>query len=351
LGDTCEFNEKAVWLNGNRSEWGLPTFIQSYFNNLWIDHEYECVEQEVYFYLNDPENIDSVKWNFGDPGSGLNNTSSIFEPAHIYSEPGNYQIELIVYYLDIIDTIDKQITIFAPPTVELGDDWLICEGDSVLLLADGNYNACVWQNDPFLTSTSLVAKLDGNYWIEASTVCGLDQDTVYVEVRPLPEVDLGKDTFIENNSSITLSAPPGYENYLWQDGSNLLEYSTEAPGLFWVEVSDELGCKSSDTILIEPLFVDIHVPTAFSPNGDMLNDVFVPISSFEIELNYELLIFNRYGEMVFESNDFAIGWDGQYHGKPCPVEVYTWILQAAPKEYTSYFKEPLKLSGNVTLLR
>ena len=167
----------------------------------------------------------------------------------------------------------------------------------------------------------------------------------------MPEVDLGRDTIIEFNSSITLYAGAGYDSYLWQDGSTSLEYYTEVPGIFWIEVSDDMGCKSSDTILIEPISIDIHVPTAFSPNGDNLNEVFVPISAYEIKMIYELMIFNRFGEMVFISNDFELGWNGRYLDNPCPVEVYTWIIQAEPQEKTAYFSKPVKLSGNVTLLR
>jgi len=80
LGIACEFDEQAVWLNNNRSEWGLPTFIQSYFNNLWIISEDGCTGDEISFFLNDVENIDSVKWDFGDPNSGSNNTSLFLNP-------------------------------------------------------------------------------------------------------------------------------------------------------------------------------------------------------------------------------------------------------------------------------
>lgn len=350
-GLACEFIENAVWLNSNKSEWGLPTFIQSYFNNLWINHDNECISEEVMFALNDPENIDSVKWNFDDPNSGTSNISSIFEPVHIYTNPGYYEVELVVYYLDIVDTIYKQLQISAPPYVDLGEDWKICEGDSVHLMANGEYTSCIWLDEHFLNETSLIVKRDGLYWVDVFTVCGRDQDSVYVEVRPLPVVDLGSDTYIELNSSVTLTATPGYDNYLWQDGSNFYEYYTEDPGVFWVDVGDDIGCKSSDTILIEPLFIDIYVPTAFSPNGDNLNDVFVPISTYQVAMNYEMMIFNRFGEMVFESEEFDVGWDGSYLGNPCPLEVYTWYIKAEPQVQTVYFSKPVELSGNVSLLR
>lgn len=351
LGLACEFDENAVWLNNNRSEWGLPTFIQSYFNNLWINHYEQCINQEISFYLNDPENIDSVKWEFGDPQSGINNLSDIFEPVHIYSEPGSYEIELVVYYLDIVDTILKEVSIFAPPNVDLGEDWEICEGDSVQLVAKGDYQFLTWLNDPFLSSDSLTTRQEGYFWVDVSTVCGLDRDTVHVWVQPLPEVDLGKDTVIEYNSSITLYADLGYDSYVWQDGSKLTDYYTNIPGTYWVDVRDELGCKSTDTIVIEPILINLNMPTAFSPNGDNINEIFIPITESEIEMEYQMMIYNRFGELVFKTNDFEHGWDGRYQGIPCPVEVYTWTLQANPIDETIFFTKPVKLAGNVTLLR
>ena len=129
------------------------------------------------------------------------------------------------------------------------------------------------------------------------------------------------------------------------------EFVTEIPGAFWVEVSDDIGCKSSDTILIQPLFVDIYLPTAFSPNGDNLNDIFVPIAAYELKWDYQMMIFNRFGEVVFQSTDIQVGWDGRFQSIPCPVEVYTWILKASPRDESKYFLEPVELSGNVTLLR
>jgi len=65
------------------------------------------------------------------------------------------------------------------------------------LIADGEYVSCIWLDDSSLDKTSLTVKLQGYYWVDAFTVCGSDQDSVYIEVRPLPEIDLGRDTFIE----------------------------------------------------------------------------------------------------------------------------------------------------------
>jgi len=120
---------------------------------------------------------------------------------------------------------------------------------------------------------------------------------------------------------------------------------------FWVEVTNEMGCKSSDTILILPESFKIYLPTAFSPNHDEVNDVFLPVSTFDLDFKYELMIFNRYGQIVFSSNKFSEGWDGNYQNYPCPMEVYTWIVNVQPIGENVFYTGPNMMKGNVTLLR
>lgn len=257
----------------------------------------------------------------------------------------------MLYYLNISDTIYKTIEVYSPPYVDLGDDLKICENDSVVLNANGNYSFCKWMNDPTLILSDFTVKEEGNYWVDVSNICGIDHDTVYVEIQPLPDIFLGNDTIIKQSTSITLNPGMGYTSYIWQDGSSSVDHITELPGVFWVEVTDDTGCKSSDTILIEPVYIQIHVPDAFSPNGDDINDIFIPISSYEANLEYEMMIFNRYGEMVFLSNNINTGWDGNYHRQPCPMEVYIWVINAKTRTKNAFYSGPIVLKGNVTLLR
>jgi len=351
-GLECGFMEMAVNLNsGKFCQWGLPTFIQSYFNNLWIEYENECTREMILFSLNDTTNIGNVKWNFGDPLSGANNLSYSFETFHIFNDPGVYEVELVLFYIETSDTLYKTIEIYAPPNVDLGKDIKICENDSVVLYAKGDYSICKWMNDPELSDTVLIVKKEGNYLIDVSNICGIDEDTIYIEVQAYPDINLGKDTIIKYNTSITLNPGDGYATYAWQDGSSSVNYVTELPGTFWVDVTTDIGCKSSDTIHIKPVYFQIHVPTAFSPNGDQVNDVFIPNYTFNVDLDYEMMIFNRYGEMVFKSKNINLGWDGNYLQQPCPLEVYTWIINAKTPTKNDFVLGTIIMNGNVTLLR
>ncbi len=71
-----------------------------------------------------------------------------------------------------------------------------------------------------------------------------------------------------------------------------------------------------------------YVPNAFTPNGDGLNDVFYPIITEGLDvLDYQLRIFNRWGELIFVSSEYQLGWDGTYKGAICQDGIYTWNIE------------------------
>jgi len=86
------------------------------------------------------------------------------------------------------------------------------------------------------------------------------------------------------------------------------------------------------------------VPSGFSPNGDGNNDI-VFVRGFSIK-EMDFKIYNRWGQLVFESTDREKGWDGTFNGKPQPMDAYAYILTATFKDGTHYKKK-----GNITLLR
>jgi gliding motility-associated-like protein len=97
-----------------------------------------------------------------------------------------------------------------------------------------------------------------------------------------------------------------------------------------VTVTDEMGCTATDMITIfvrQPVCdeTDVFLPSAFSPNGDGVNDVLYVRSNFIDEM--EILIYDRWGEQVFASKDQSIGWDGTYKGKTLAPDVYAYTLR------------------------
>ncbi len=114
-------------------------------------------------------------------------------------------------------------------------------------------------------------------------------------------------------------------------------------------ISDLMGCftgQSTFTVQILPLS-SVDVPSAFTPNGDGVNDI-IYVAGWGIKkLNY-FRIFNRWGELIFESNDIKIGWDGTYRGVPQNTETYVYEVSVEP--YIESGKSVFK-KGAIKLLR
>ena len=109
-------------------------------------------------------------------------------------------------------------------------------------------------------------------------------------------------------------------------------------------VTDSTGCKISDTVSIEVVINPLFVPTGFSPNGDGLNDVLKVIGGGTTY--FKFLIFDKWGNVVFETSDISKGWDGTYKGKLVKNDTYIWKL-----EYVDDNGDLQNRIGNVTVVR
>jgi gliding motility-associated-like protein len=118
-----------------------------------------------------------------------------------------------------------------------------------------------------------------------------------------------------------------------------------------VEAKDIYDCKSYDEIRVEAVPFQIFVPDAFSPNGDEINDALKVQLTYEMDIEFEMKIYNRFGEKVFESLNPYDGWDGWYNHHPCPVEAYFWYLKAEINENSPFFQGTAFQKGSVVLLR
>jgi gliding motility-associated-like protein len=186
-----------------------------------------------------------------------------------------------------------------------------------------------------------------------------------VQQRPAVLVDLGPDITLElgNDTQIFADISNALDPYslAWTSADSVWLSCLACPeplvqGLrfaetFEVEVVDSLGCRGVDdiNILVEKPR-KVYVPTGFTPNGDATNDVlFVQGQSSAKILNFK--VFDRWGEMVYEANDFAlndplVSWDGTFRGQPMNPAVFVWVLEV---EYLDGEREVLH--GQTTLIR
>ncbi|MBL7892931.1 MAG: PKD domain-containing protein [Bacteroidia bacterium] len=148
-----------------------------------------------------------------------------------------------------ISTDSIKITI---PISNLGKDTSLCVGTSMNLDAGQNFVSYLWSNGA--TTQTILANGGNTYWVKSYGVNSCSsRDTITIGSNQLPNINLGKDTTICSNASITLSAGIGFANYLWSDGSSSITNSFQGglygiPDNIWVKVIDNFGCIGSDSI-------------------------------------------------------------------------------------------------------
>jgi gliding motility-associated-like protein len=178
-------------------------------------------------------------------------------------------------------------------------------------------------------------------------------DTIIVSKQPPVKAFAGNDTIASVGLPHQLNATGGI-NFIWSP-RNLLNNPFIANPLatiytdsvlFAVEVKDALGCTGYDSIKIKTYNgITYYVPNAFSPNGDGWNDVFRPVP-VGIVSTESFRIYNRYGQLMFETSQLSKGWDGTYKGKAQPVANYVWLLKGKGRN-----GKTIEMKGNVVLVR
>ncbi|UAY50930.1 T9SS type B sorting domain-containing protein [Ferruginibacter albus] len=147
---------------------------------------------------------------------------------------------------------------------------------------------------------------------------------IKLTVKPSGQPSLGTTTVLCKGDSIVLS-PGDYNSYKWQDGSTNKYFSVKQADTYWVEVSNECT-QSRAEIQITEQDCNVYFPSAFTPNKDGLNELFKVSNTYGIT-EYNLAIYNRYGELLFQTKDPLKGWDGKYKGSAMPNGAYVWYCR------------------------
>ena len=204
---------------------------------------------------------------------------------------------------------------------------------------------------PAVSTSSIANNLNaGNYAVKITDInnCFITLNNIVVANNGAPvNFSLGKDTSICSGQSLILSPGP-YATYLWQNSSVLPLFNVTQTGKYWVRVTSSAGCVGSDTININAIIGcdDIYFPNAFSPNADGKNDYFYPLGNVAEVSNYRLLVYDRWGEQVFNSGNPSEKWDGNFKG----------ILTGGTNSYTWYVTYTFKgqyrtKKGTITVIK
>jgi gliding motility-associated-like protein len=294
---------------------------------------------------------DSVSWDFGEPALGAANHSSAFNPTVVYpSSGGSYYVRLEIWWRGtFIRSMGDSVHIKPIVNFDLPRDTILCPGDSLRLDVSQNFEVnYLWNTGD--TLSELVVREPGWYKVTVSNSCGAKTDSILVGFINSAKPFL-QDTLICAEDTSALIAAPAIENgfYQWSTGDTAREIKAPATGNYRLSWGNRC-----DTIY-EEFFLDrascaceIYLPNAFSPNGDGLNDTYVFGSSCD-QLEFTLLIFNRWGGLVYQQEANDPPWDGSYNGQKAPAGIYIYRLIFRGESHQKNLEG--KRSGSISLMR
>ncbi len=249
-----------------------------------------------------------------------------------------------------------------PYPLVIAADVSICAGQSAQLQAAGG-SIYSWSPRAFLNNITIPNPQALNpsasvlYTVNVKDTLGCPkpvQKTVKLNVIKINANAGPKDTSVVIGQPLQLNATGGI-NYLWLPNNSWLSNTAINNPValpqnnieYIVKVSDSIGCFGLDSLNVKVYKVapDLYVPNAFTPNGDGRNDVFrpVPLGIKSLEL---FQVYNRFGQLIYNSADINKGWDGTFGGRPQDPATYTWVAKA-----TDYTGKKILRKGNVILIR
>jgi gliding motility-associated-like protein len=249
---------------------------------------------------------------------------------------------------EVLHSLSDSVEVIPVIDFSLPEDTILCEGEELLLDVSQNFSVQYrWNTGD--TAGQITVDSAGWYQVELTNACGQMSDSIWVDYIPDPQTSLRDTSLCEQDSNLLVSLPYN-ENYFyrWSTGADSSAIAINDSGTYFVTYGSY--CDSiSESFSLEkrPCSCELFIPNAFTPNGDGLNDVFTIVSPCE-ELEFELLIFNRWGILVHQQSSGTPSWDGYFNGELTPG-VYVYKINYRGRSMAGPVEG--KESGTLTLIR
>lgn len=307
------------------------------------------------FFKSQSQNCDSLWWQ---------ENGVVFNPGLDSFYYAFTQLGKIQYTLSVYDTAckklseDVKVVTISFPIVAFPPDVFACPDSNISVQLDGDTSyTYVWSPSSLFPHPNGIRQQfhpdsSGTVYVSVTDSMGCQVEGSFrYGIYSLP------DPIPEKNAKICPKKTPGIDikavelkTYIWKPSGytgNPL-YVTDA-GLYYLLGTTLEGCPVRDSVLVRTACdPEIHVPDAFTPNGDGKNDYF-QVFGHEIT-SFDIKIFNRWGELIYHSNDFRFQWDGTYRNQTVPIGTYPYILSYGGTTFEGE-KISQTLSGDVTVVK
>lgn len=336
-----------------------PVWTYYYYDNVSVEkipyhlaatglpeHRTICPDELLRDTLHAAGFYDRFLWSTGDTTPGI-----------VVTEPGIYTLKAWSEACQWTEELFFEAV--SEPEVSLGPDTSFCpDGGSLTLKVPGSFDQYLWNTGD--TLPSIITDSFGQYWVQATYACGTLYDTINISPPPKLSVMLPADTILSLGEALRIvpQLTGDVEEWMWYptdflDCTGCIKpYASPTHDItYQLEVRDKYGCIRHDSIHITILNAQrLYIPNAFSPNGDGVNDIFSIFGGPEVEEITQLLVFDRWGNLIYRAGPHlpatAHGWDGTRNGIPMPVGVYVWMAHVRYLDGTE-----ARLSGEVLLAR
>lgn len=321
------------------------------------------------------QGLPEARWDFG--VATLNSdTSRVFSPSYTYPDTGMYVVTLVSNPGKACsDTINRRVYVYPALKVNFPEQFPQCMStNSFTFNAAGSYSTGTTFHWEFGSSGSpsvatgehppaVVYQNGGWYIVRLNASFGPCHDSYLDSVAVIampPMVEFGLDTTIVIGESVqlTVGVDPSY-SYSWTPFTDYLNCSpcvsevvqSKPPVsvVYTVLTADPYGCfvASRNYSVFVEFKASLDVPSAFTPNGDGLNDV-IYAAGWGLKKLIYFRIYNRWGQLLFESNDLSEGWDGKFNGVPQNMDTYVYQVAAE-----TWIREPHEIykTGSFRLIR
>ena len=279
------------------------------------------------------------QWFFGDGGTSVQQN-----PVHNYNAIGNYDVKLIVTDINgCKDSIIKTINTAGPMFADAGADTAYCaSGQNTIMLNGNGTGSYFWipsavLNNNTLQNPAATINTTTEFYLTVSNGTGCSAlDSVTINIKQGPPVKATKSNDLNCNKPFAQLQASGAQKYKWSPAYALSNDSIANPvanpaitTTYYVNAIDTGICMGRDSVTVVADFKNhgIILPNSFTPNNDGINDCFGIRYHRDVQ-DLEFIIYNRYGNLVFKTNNATACWDGNYKGKPASAGNYIYFIKA-----------------------